>query len=107
VNEPTVDLQFGHNEFEIKLSSFDDDNRETFLDTIKDLRFDAMSVGKWLVPYGDPTKSNLYRFGLHIPKTVDAERFVDWLVEQLRTIQLEDGAWLQVNHVPEFRWTRP
>ena len=53
----------------------------------------------YLFPIGDPTKNNLYRYGMTIPKNADSEQFADWLVEQLRKIQLEGGDSFQINRL--------
>ena len=105
MSQPAINLQFGHNEIEIKFASFDTAALEAVLETIKKLHFDAFSLGKLLVEYGDPTKNDPYRYGVRVPKNVDAEPFTNWLVDQLRTIQLDDSASWQVNHLPIFEWT--
>jgi hypothetical protein len=105
MNEPTINLQFSNDEFELKLSAFDEGNVNLLLDTISDLQFETLWVGEWLFPYGDPAKSPQYRFGLRLPQKVNREHFADWIVKQLQSIQFQDGIHAQVHHVPEFQWT--
>lgn len=100
MSHPVINIQFGHHEIEIKPSSFEEAALEAVLEAIKNLHYDAVSLRKLFVPYGDPTKNNLYRYGITIPKNVDAELFGNWLVEQLRKIQLEQGDTFQINRLP-------
>jgi hypothetical protein len=105
VSQPVINIQLDHNEIGIKFSSFDTAPLEAVLERIKKLQFDAFSLGKLLIEYGDPTKKEAYRYGVRVPKNVDAQPFTNWLVEQLRTIQFDDRASWQVNHLPIFEWT--
>jgi len=102
MSSPVINLQFGHHEIEIKPSLFEEAALETLLEAIQNLRYEAVSIRKLFVPYGDPTKSNLYRYGIAIPKNVDGEVFINWLVEQLRTIQAAAGDTFQINRVPSY-----
>jgi hypothetical protein len=102
MSTPVINLQFGHHEIEIKPSLFEEPALEIVLEAIQNLRYEAVSVRKLFIPYGDPTKSNLYRYGITIPKNVDAEVFINWLVEQLRKIQAEVGDTFQINRVPSY-----
>jgi len=101
-----INIQFNHNEIEIKFSAFDIEGLEAVLDRIKKLHFDNFSLGKLLIQYGDPTKTDPYRYGVRVPKTVEAEPLINWLVEQLQNLQQEDGVLWQVNHLPTFEWSR-
>ena len=100
MTQPIINIQFGHHEIEIQPSSFEETALETILQAIQNLRYDSVSLRKLFVPYGDPTKRELYRYGITIPKSVDAEVFADWLVEQLRQIQSEQADSFQINRLP-------
>lgn len=105
MSQPIINVQLDHNEIEIKFSSFDTAALEAVLEKIKTLHSDAFSLGKSLIEYGDPTKKEAYRYGVRIPKNGDAQQLTDWLVEQLRHIQLDDRASWQVIHAPTYEWS--
>ena len=102
MSQPVINIQFGHRETEIKLASFEEVALEAVLEAIQNLRYDAVSLRKLFVAYGNPAKHNLYRYGITIPPNVDAEVFTNWLVEQLRTIQSEQGDSFQINRLPVY-----
>ena len=105
MSQPVIDLQLRHNEIEIKFLSFDEAELQTVLDMIEAASFDSTPLRGWLVPYGDPTKSNLYRYGLPVPEDLDADAFTTWLVEQLRSMKLENNTSFRVNHLPKYERT--
>jgi hypothetical protein len=102
MSTPVINFLVGHGEIEIKPSSFEEAELETVLEAIQNLRYESISLRKLFVPYGDPTKRDLYRYGIGIPKNVDVGVFTDWLVEQLRKIQLEVGDTFQINRLPTY-----
>jgi hypothetical protein len=106
VSQPTINVQLERNEIQIKFSSFDTPSLEAVLEKIKKLHFENFSLSKLLTQYGDPTKTDPYRYGVRLPKNVDAESFTTWLVEQLQHIQVDDDASWQVNHLPTFERSR-
>ena len=92
MNQPIIRIQSRAREIELAFSSFEDDAAlEAAVDEISAFRYDATPLSKWLVGYGDPTKKSLYRYGIHIPKNVDAEQLMRWLVEQLRLTPYESS----------------
>jgi hypothetical protein len=105
VGQSIINIQSGQQEIEMKFSAFDTAIVEAVLESIKKLHFESLSLGKLLVEYGDPTKNDPYRYGIRLPKNVDTEPFTSWLVDQLRTLQLDDRASWQVNQLPVFEWT--
>jgi hypothetical protein len=105
VNRPIMNVQPGPKEIEIKFSAFDAATVEAVIETINKLHYESHTVGKLLTEYGDPTKSAAYRYGVRLPKNVDAEPFTNWLVDQLRTLQLNDQATWEVNQIPAFERT--
>ena len=101
MSQPVIRLQSRPREIELAFSSFEDDAaREAAVDEISALRYDAVPLSKWLVGYGDPTKKSLYRYGIHIPKNVDAEQLMNWLVEQLRVTQYDGSPSFRVDLSP-------
>ena len=106
MTQPMLNIQLGDKEVEIKASSVEITVLESIVEAIQNLHYDAISLRKLLIPYGDPTKNNLYRYGLTIPKNVDGGQFTDWLVEQLRKIQFEDGDSFQINRLPAIEKMR-
>jgi hypothetical protein len=105
MTHPMINIQLGHKEVEIKASSVEITALEAIVEAIQNLHYDAVSLRKLLIPYGDPTKNDLYRYGLTIPKNVDGSQFTDWLVEQLRKIQFEDGDSFQINRLQALEKT--
>lgn len=102
MNQPVINIQLRRHEIEIKLGSFDEPDRDAFLQRIKKLDFGAQSPGKMLVVYGDPAKSSTYRYGIQLPKHIDAQEFTTRFVEQMRTIQFDDLVSFEVNHLPNY-----
>jgi len=99
MSHPVITVRFEYQELEIRLSSFEETALETILEAIQNLHYDAIGLRKLLIPYGDPTKRELYRYGITIPKNVDADSFTNWLVEQLRGLQAELGDTFQINRM--------
>ncbi|MEO8609914.1 MAG: hypothetical protein ABI690_18620 [Chloroflexota bacterium] len=99
MSQPIIRIQSRPHEIELAFSSFEDDAAlEAAVDEISALRYDAVPLSKWLVGYGDPTKKSLYRYGIHIPKNVDVEQLMNWLVEQLRMTKNDGSVPFHVDH---------
>ena len=97
MNQPIIRLQSRPREIELAFLSFEDDAaREAAVDEISTLRYDAVPLSKWMVGYGDPTKKSLYRYGIHVPKNLDVEQLMSWLVEQLRLTQYDSSPAFRV-----------
>ena len=102
MSHPVINVLFGHHEIEIKPTLFEEVDLESVLEAIQNLRYESVSLRKLFAAYGNPEKRDLYRYGITIPKNVDAELFGSWLIEQLRIIQAEQGDSFQINRIPIY-----
>jgi hypothetical protein len=103
MSQPLIYIQFRQSEIEMAFSSFEEEaDLEAVLEMVKELHFDGIPLKKWLVSYGDSTKSSLYRYGLRVPKNVDAGSCTNWLVEQLRTRTVAGGPSFRIDHSPQY-----
>lgn len=100
MGQPIINVRFQPREIEIRLSSFEETSLETVLEAIRGLSYESVGLRKLLIPYGDPTKHELYRYGITVPKNAAGESFTNWLVEQLRSLQAELGDTFQINRIP-------
>jgi hypothetical protein len=101
MSQPVIRLQSRTHEIELAFSSFEDDVAlEAAVAEISALSYGAVPLSKWLVGYGDPTKKSVYRYGIHVPKNVDVEPLMNWLVEQLRVSQYDGSPSFRVELSP-------
>lgn len=100
--QPNIDMQLRNREVEIKFSAFEEESLQTVLETIEALTFKSVPLRDWLVPYGDPAKSVLYRYGIQLPDNVDAQQFTTWLGEELPRIQVDDQTTVTVTHDAKY-----